>query len=229
MNCRDARLRMTGSRRDGTPIEQDHELQKHLKVCPACAREAKIDSKLRLMLETAAKGDEQQIPSQLEMKRLVSARLSSPATAKRHQMVEAFQRLRFLMWRHPARGIALGLTAVLLAFVSLVPFKYTHTLGYDLSLGGVCQEYAENDEEICSMLSRLGLHDAGVDVLGCDSTCSLQIIDLNNREEARLVVAAFESLCPDRITSNVVPVVSRGSSSLLDRANQRLFVGEQGS
>ncbi len=229
MNCRDARLRMTGSRRDGTPIEQDHELQEHLKGCPACAREAEINSKLRQMLENAARGDEAQIPSQLEMERLVSARLASPATAKRHPFIETFQAFRYSIWRHPARGVALGLTVVVLAFVSLIPFNYTHTLGYDLALAGVCEEYAENDEQICAMLSGLGLDDAGVDVLGCDSTCSLQIIDLNSREEVRLVVAAFENLCPDRITSNVVPVVSKGSSSLLNRANQKLFVGEQGS
>ena len=73
-----------------------------------------------------------------------------------------------------------------------------------------------DDNIICDMLYSMGLLEAAVDVLGCDSTCSLLIFDLKSREEAQLVVAAFHQVDDDHVKTDVIPVFSPASGPTAD-------------
>jgi hypothetical protein len=111
---------------------------------------------------------------------------------------------------------------VALAF-ALVPFNYHEIISYDIRFGGVSPDLVQEDDRLCEMLSTLGLHEAGVDVLGCDTTCAVRIIDLKSAEEIELVTTALKVASSDRVTMTVTPVRTSGSATLLDRAQDKIF------
>jgi hypothetical protein len=114
------------------------------------------------------------------------------------------------------------MVAVILVVVTFVPFTRYRTVGYDLNLHNVSLELAQNDEHICELLARLGLVDAGVDLKGCDTTCSLAILDLKSEREAHLVVGAIARLSETDLSSSITPIRTKSSQSLLGQANDLL-------
>ena len=209
MRCHEAESRLTGSRRDISAIGNDPELAQHLKECPRCAEYARAAG----LLERALSGlteDGREYPVPLtQMRNRVEARVA--------------RRRRVPVWlRKPALSLA-GAVAVGFLIVSLVPFEYGETIGYDIRFGGVSPELVQEEEHICDMLSTLGLDEAGVDMLGCDTTCSLRILDLKSAEEVELVSTALRQANPDRLTVHVTPLRTTGSRTLLNRAQDKIF------
>lgn len=228
MRCSEARRRLTGSRREEASTVEDRELLAHLASCPACAREAEAARAMKAVFAASAADDATAMIPQTEQQRLIEARISNRSSlADRARAWLAGW--RYLYWRRPAWSLSLGVTVAALAVVAFVPFSYNRTLGYDIAFAGVCQEVALDDEQICDMLHSLGLGEAAVDLEGCDSVCNLNIICLRSEEEVRLVTSALEKMCKTEITSSVIPMVDRASSSLLHRANEKVFRVGQGS
>jgi hypothetical protein len=73
------------------------------------------------------------------------------------------------------------------------------------------------------MLFEMGLMEAAVDVIGCDTTCSLLIFDLKTRTEAQLVAAAFSSIDSLNLNTDVVPVHTTVTRSLWHRVNEGIL------
>jgi hypothetical protein len=115
-------------------------------------------------------------------------------------------------------AVATPLAVAVLAVFTLVPFTYHQTVGYDVTLAGVSRDMAVDDEIVCDLLHTLGLTEAAVDVHGCDTTCSLSILDLKTRGEAQLVVGAIARLSESAVTTDIVPIRARTSGSLLEKA-----------
>ena len=115
------------------------------------------------------------------------------------------------------------MVATLIAALTLIPFQYDQTIGYEVAFAGVERELVEEDERVCDMLFALGLIEAAVDYLGCDTTCKLTVFDLKSKQEVQLVVAAFAHINPMDLNTNVIPVRATVSGSLLDRANERIL------
>jgi len=228
MRCSEARRRLTGSRRDDLSVLKDRDLLDHLASCPACAREAEAARLMKAVFEGSATDDSLAMLPQEEQRQLVEARAYDHKNLA-DRVGAWLSGLHYLWWRRPTRSVSIGLAAAALAVVTFVPFSYDRTLGYDIAFAGVCQEVALDDEKICDMLHSLGLGEAAVDLGECDSVCCLNIICLRSEEEVRLVVSALERMCKTRVTSSVIPLVDRTSSSLLDRANDKVFRGGHGS
>ena|GEM_PF-1015640 len=224
MRCREARRRLTGFRK-GQPVDpEDRELLDHLAECADCAREARAMGTLRQMLLAASEDDATHVTPVSAQKDIVEVRA---AQAGRGTL---WTRFLWFSMEHGGRnrlryGIGVGVAVALLAVVSLVPFKYDHTVGYDIAFAGVCMELGDDDERMCDVLYELGLEEADIDVWGCDSTCELIVIDLKSEQEVGMVVAAFNGLCPVDPVADVIPVVTSTSGSLLHQANERIFTG----
>lgn len=216
MRCREARHRLTGSGLDDAALRHDQELMEHLKNCPECAEYAEAAGTLRQMLTAASSNDSENVVPMSQQRELVERRLAEPA-GRAADMHGHRRRLRY--------GIGIAVGAVVLVLASLIPFGYDRTIGYDVAFGGVCEEVAFDDEKICDLLYDLGLDQADIGAAYCDTTCSLRIIELRSLEEAELVVQAFSGLCKIDPTADVIPVVERGSGSLLDQANEKIFTG----
>jgi len=124
--------------------------------------------------------------------------------------------------RQPVVGLSM-LVAVLALAAALVPIEYYQTIGYDIRFAGVRPELVEEEEHICNILASLGLDEAAVDLLGCDSTCSLRILDLKSSDEVELVSSAMRSANRSQLTVKVTPLRRAASRTLLDRAQDQLF------
>jgi hypothetical protein len=176
------------------------------------------------MLLAASENDAANVIPMLAQKNVVEARASQSARGM------LWRRLFWFAMEHGERnrlqyGIGVGVAVALLTFVSLVPFRYDHTIGYDVAFAGVCREVGIDDERICDVLYGLGLEEADIDVSECDSTCDLTVVDLKSEQEVGMVVAAFNGLCTDDPVADVIPVVTSTSGSLLRQANERIFTG----
>jgi hypothetical protein len=73
------------------------------------------------------------------------------------------------------------------------------------------------------MLYELGLFEADVAVLSCDTTCHVQVIALKSLEEAQMVVSAFDQVKCTGCSSDIIPVRIDKSGSLLERAGRDIL------
>lgn len=219
MRCREAQSRISGSRREAGKLHDDVELQQHLRSCPKCAEEARAAGLLESLFEVGTESDRVDLLTLEQVKRRVERVVDHPTPAER----AARRRLVQPWWlRKPVIGMSM-LAAVMALAASFVPLEYYQTIGYDIRFGGVRPELVEGEDHICDMLSSLGLDDASVDVLGCDSTCSLRILDLKTSEEVNLVASALRNVNRSHLTVKVTPLRRAASGTLLDRAHSRLF------
>jgi hypothetical protein len=215
MHCREAQSRLNAMLAGETVDSTDAALNQHLAVCSACARQWRAARQMRSMLDQAATEDDAPVKPLSLQRKLVEQRQAVSGALSR-------------WWRRRHQpGLTAGLVglaaAVLLAAV--VPFADYHTVGYDVELDGVSEYLAGDHEQLCDLLFTLDLPDAAVDVSGCDSTCHVLVWDLKSPDEVRLLVRTVSYLSEHRVTSNVTPVVTRTSRTLLDRAQRKLFEG----
>jgi hypothetical protein len=210
MNCTEARNRIDTSI-DCQALTDDTLLQEHLKNCADCRAYAETSSIFEQALQTAAVDDTVPGLTLDEQRRQVEYRLKTHRTAVRSS--------RHHLLSRPAWRLTVSAATIALATFLFIPFTRYQTVGYDLSVDGTCLDVALNHEGMCEMLGRLGLVDAGVDLIGCDTACCVSILDLKTEHEARMVVGAMNRLCQKNLTSNIIPIRTKSSRTLLERAN----------
>jgi hypothetical protein len=222
MRCREAKRRLTDSRRESKSLGEDKELLAHLAQCAHCAECARATGMLERVIEAAREGDSLAVTPLAEQRKLVEARLAAARRIQSNQTLPA--RLVTVLRSHRALSAAASVVVAALLVVTLVPFQYDHTIGYEVAVEGVHQNLVDDDNNtICNLLYGLGLIEADVDVLGCDSTCALTVYHLKSRSEAQLVIAALTRINPVSLTTDVKPVRATTSGSLLERANDKLL------
>jgi hypothetical protein len=231
MQCRQARLRLKAIQREGSDISADRELLDHLKNCPDCARDWQGAKTLRQLLTAGRIDDAAGAMSLARQKAEIEARLAGAAGVKPGRGRPGSLIPRFLR-RRPTLSFGTVVSVMLLLILALVPFKYHQTVGYTIRMEGVHHQLVGDIEKICDMLMAMGLKDAEVNILGCDTTCGgsdmhvcdttckLVILELKTREEAERVVAAFARIEPSDLTTSIEPIRTSASGSLLDQANQ---------
>jgi len=218
MRCQEARKRIDA--REGYPagMSDDPDLGNHLQTCDACRRYAALSGAMQKVYAFARVDDTAETKSIDGQRREVEGRLRTPDRFVR--------RARRSFFRKPAFGLSVSVAVAALLVLALVPFSYYQTVGYDLNLRGVSRHLAHDDEQICELLVGLGLVDAGVDVKGCDTTCSLAILDLKTETEAHLVAGAIARLNETDLTTSIVPIRARSTRSLLEQANDLIRRGD---
>jgi len=234
MRCHEARLRIARYHRQREKIESDRELLEHLKQCPACAHDLKADENLSRLLNAAGADDTSNVVPLEQQKAHVIAKAGEMTRRSNSPMATVFRPFGIFK-RKPALGLGTALAVIILAVIALVPFQFHRTVGYTITMNGVNMELAGDIDRICGMLSNLGLEDALVDIIGCDTicsktefhecdtTCSLMIVELKTREEAERVAAAFARFDSEDLKTSIRPVRARTSSTLLDHANETLL------
>jgi hypothetical protein len=222
MHCREARRRLTGSRRSAAELAQDRELLEHLERCPNCARDALAAETLRQMLSAGKSNDTIDVVPLTDQRKLVEARVARGSIGQSHR--EATVNLPGnSLARHPLIGAGAIATVVIVVLLALVPFGYHRTVGYEIAFAGISPELVEDGDQICDVLYALGLAEAAVDVIGCDTTCNVLVFDLKSKHEAQLVVAVLERMNRSDLDADLIPVRTRSSGSLLEQANQKLL------
>jgi hypothetical protein len=211
MRCREAKSRLSRTAALDAP---NSELQEHLRVCPKCAEEARLAETMQSILDAASVDDRAAMPPLAEARARIEA-------AERRQTASRKETRRVSI-RRPLIGFGLAVAAALAVFL-LVPFEYQQTIGYEVDVAGVHPGLVEDDITLCDMLYTLGLAEADVDILGCDTTCKVQVLHLKSRDEVQLVLAAFNSINSESVTADIRPIQETSSSSFLSRSRDDLL------
>jgi hypothetical protein len=203
----------------------DLELQEHLHICRECAEYARVSELLQTALAAAQTDDSFNIVSIEQQRERVEQRLRARGLRARQAIAVTNLSPRWFFFLRPS--VRWSLSAVTLALLALVfiPFNHYHTVGYDLSVDGVSRELALNHEQMCEILTKLGLVEAGVEVLACDTTCCVSILDLKSEREAHLVAGAIARLSETDLTTNIVPIRAKSSRTLIEQANELIRRG----
>lgn len=226
MRCREARNRIDLLGQSQVEAGSERELRDHLESCPSCTKYAELSGLLDTAL-AAARADDVSKVVPLELQRLqVERRIQTPLRQPGRQTAVPRWSALWSWFLRPGIRWGVSAAAVVLLALAFVPFTQYRTVGYNVSLDGVSRELALNHERICDLLTKLGLLEAGVDVIGCDTTCSVAIFDLKSEREAHLVVRAIARLGESDLTTNIVPIRAKSSRTLIEQANDLIRHGE---
>lgn len=222
MPCDETQQRISEHEQAGTDPSTDPSLLDHLQACSHCRSEAQAAGLLTRVLETVGEADTSDITPFQEARQRTEAQAASshdrsPVTDR------ARSRPSLLRWWRPARIVYASVALAALLVVTLIPFQYDKTIGYAVAFAGVEKELAEDHEFICDLLYDLGLVEADVDVLGCDSTCNVQVVELKSLEEAQMIVNALARINSAELSSDIISVRESASASLLERVGRDLL------
>ena len=221
MHCDQAQRRLNEHEKAGTDPSKDPSLVDHLQTCSSCAEDAQAADLLARVLEVTGEDDTVDVAPFMEARRRVEAQAATGA----RDSVSDRARSRFSigrLWR-PTRLVYASVALAALVALTLIPFHYDKTIGYAVAFAGVERELVKDNEVICDMLYDLGLLEADVDLLGCDTTCAIQVLELRTLEEAQRVVAALARINNAELSSDIIPVREGASASLLERAGRDLL------
>ncbi|MDH4155797.1 MAG: T9SS type A sorting domain-containing protein [candidate division Zixibacteria bacterium] len=225
MRCHEARRRIVEAYGSQSGNRQDEGLHEHLRQCCDCAAYARAELMLQRDLKLVTiRDDADEIPFNL-LRTRVEARacLSAQPSKEKHLMNTLTNQLK----GRPRLGISLAMAVAVLAFVTLVPFKFERTVGYDVAIAGVDKKLAMDSQKVSELLAALGLDDATFEVGDCEATCQLNISELKSQEDVQVVVAAFNQLGHCEL-KNVSEICGEDPSSLLDHVKRMVFVKRAG-
>lgn len=222
MHCDQVKRRLNEHDLAGTDPSKDPSLVDHLQSCVRCSDDARTAGLLTQVLKRVSDDDTAAIRPFLEARRKVEAQAVSTGgrTTGSDRSRSGFSVGR---WLRPARVVYASVALAALLVVTLIPFQYDQTVGYAVSFAGVERELVRDNELICDMLYDLGLVEADVDLLGCDTTCAIQVLELRTIEEAHLVVNALAQINRAALSSDIIPVRKGASASLLERVGRDIL------
>nr|NIV12162.1 T9SS type A sorting domain-containing protein [Fodinibius sp.] len=91
-------------------------------------------------------------------------------------------------------GITIALGIIVLAFITLIPFKIQETVGYEVAFAGVDENLVVDQQKAQMFLTQLGLDSAELEVSDCDKTCKVHVYNLKSEGEVELVITAFDEM-----------------------------------
>jgi hypothetical protein len=200
----------------------DRELKKHLLTCAECAAFARAEQAMCRDLETASADDNTDDIPLSELRTRVEARADSFRQAKTKEiqfMSAVIKQIR----KRPSFGVTLGIAVVVLAFITLIPFSFDNTVGYEVAIAGVNKDLAMDSEKINELMSALGMEGVKVDVGDCEATCVLKISDLESEGEVDVVVAAFDEL-GNCVLEDISEIHDDETMTILQKAHKNMFI-----
>jgi len=231
MRCRDARAIIAGLKNRIAGLTERHELIEHLRECPRCARDFWADKTLQDILAEAAVDDTKDIMPLDRIRNDIEIKAGQPGSSaplRRPSWIK-------LVFAKPTLSFTTVLAILVIAIAALVPFEFSHTVGYTVTMDGIHKNLAGDIERVCNILSAVGLEDTEVDILSCDSTCRgadtircdprcrLKFVDLKSEEEVDRIIDAFSHYSPDRVTSNIITIRATSTRTLLHKANEAIL------
>ncbi|MCX6834747.1 MAG: hypothetical protein NTW07_06365 [candidate division Zixibacteria bacterium] len=226
MRCHEARKRIDVLDQNENSPYADTYLQDHLDICEDCRKYAVLSGAMERMIATARVDDTVAMKPMEQQRSEIESRLKSSPDTQLRTAAGVFLRTKRPFYKLPALRLGVAAATVVLVALVFVPFSYYQTVGYDLNLQGVSRHLAYSDEQICELLSGLGLIEVGVDVKGCEATCSLAIFGLKTETEANMVAGAIARLSEPGLTTSIVPIRARSTRNLLEQANELIRRGD---
>jgi hypothetical protein len=194
-------------------FEGDKNLLEHLGKCPECAAYAEAIS---VMTDALASEKEAHDTGATPMP-LIRSRLESLMKEKAKKENSTMAAIKKQINRRPRLIAGMGLAVTAFLFLTLVPFSYTKTIGYEVVFEGVDHAGMMPADRLENALSKLGFNDLSLDCR--DDYCRLAL--LPTRDRARMAAAAFKRLVEIDATPSVKAVTRTVSGSLYAQALEK--------
>lgn len=226
MRCSEAKRRLSQRPLDRAKQVDDLKLREHLQECSGCSRHAAALEALNRDLAMASVHDTDGGLPLSFIKSRVEARASitSSGKIKENPLMAAFTKS---FRKRPRVSVSIVTAVVVLAFLTLIPFKLDRTVGYEVAVAGVDKALALDGDRVTALLNQLGLEGAAVDVTDCAATCNVIIRELKSQKDADLVAAAFKSGGGTNVNLEIIcdirKIIGEESGSLLNHANNMVF------
>lgn len=206
----------------------DPELLRHLQECHSCARLVEAEGLMATAFSKASDVDPLQLPT-LESLRLgvgSRLRLAQGTAIKEPRLMDTIKQ----QVRSRSRlGIGVSIALATILFLTLMPFAFERTIGYEVAFAGVDERLALNDEGLTEFLLRLGVKGAKFDVSDCDKVCNVKVTNLQSLDDARLVQAAFKKLDSVVVVKDVSEIRGEARGSALRAVIYELGLAGDGS
>jgi len=184
MDCKKAMQQLNDA--DG---RHNPELLKHLEACPACARAARAAKIIDDSFRTAASGPDEPVTPFAVLR----SRIEQKA-AKNQKEYSLMEKAQTHLSLRPRLYAGLIFAAAAFLFITLVPFSYTITTGYEAVATNVDQAQPISAKQLVNAMTTLGFADARVNLERADNGYSYRITNLPDWSAGRQAAAVLAAL-----------------------------------
>jgi len=193
--------------------ELDREVTEHIKLCPSCARAAEAAGALKNALDAAVSNDIGPVTPFDRVR-------ASVETADRERKESYMDKVRNQIGGRPKLVVGLGLAVAVFLFITLVPFSYTITVGYDVVYSDLDNFGRDQGDRLIGALNALGYNEAQVKM----TPGSLTIANLPDYMAAKEVSAAFGAVTGIEAVPELEPVTRTVSGSLYAQVRDKMKI-----
>jgi len=193
--------------------ELDREVTEHIKSCPSCARAAEAAGVLRNTLDAATNND---IGDATPFDRIRS-RTEAAVNARKENIME---KVKNQVGTRPRLIAGLGLAIVVFLFITLVPFSYTITVGYEVAFTNIENLEQIPAERVINAVKTLGYDKARIKVFPGQMT----IGNLPSYLAAKEVSAAVRTVTGIEAVPEIVPIRQTVSGSLYAQVMDKMKI-----
>jgi len=143
------------------------------------------------------------------------------AEAKQTTMEKIIVAIQTSIHSRPVLWIAGVLGTLALFFIALVPFSYTQTVGYSVSVAGLGEHLRTPPELLSAAMTASGLTDIKVSSTVNNGVESYVFAPLGSETEAHDLAGALVALTDADVEPTVKPIHRKGSATLLAQATER--------
>ncbi len=194
----------------------DTDIRDHLLACPSCAREAEAAGTLARIF--ASSRGEVPVPSLASVQKRVESRLTNQTTWEKivHNIIDTYS-------ARPRLALGFAATMAVLLFITLVPFSYTRTTGFQATISVAADQPPVSPKLAEGVLKALGYAEATVELRDGEA---LTVSNLPNESEARLIGRTIAQLSGSEADAQVTPVKEVKRTPLLAQVVDRVRLTE---
>ncbi len=207
MRCSEVKRRLSERSAVG-----DSDVRDHLLSCSSCAREAEAAGVIARIL--ASNRGEEPVPSLASVRKRVESRLANQTVLEK-----IVDNIKDTYNARPKLAIGFAATLAVLLFVTLVPFSYTRTTGFQatISVAADAEQFSPKLAE--GALVAMGYEEATVELRDGEAWT---VSNLPSEKEAYILGRTIAQLSGSESEAQVAPVTENKRTPLLAQLVERL-------
>jgi hypothetical protein len=220
MRCHKARQRIEALGADAEKIAAEKELSEHVRQCPQCTALIQAENLLRQDFKAAPEiAHNSHIPLTI-LKRKVEA--AADLVTKNGGGASREKGIMSRLIRKPRYSISIAAVAIALLAVLVIPLSFDNNFGYEVAIAGVDRELALDEDKVCELLRSIGIDNCEFEVGDCEQTCKLKVFDLKDKDEMKVVCAAFDAM-GNCVVEDIYEVDKNGSVVIDDSDREHIL------
>ena len=215
MRCKEVRMWMNAG--DGEPSPA---IIQHIADCPSCARVAQADHLLRQLLSSLTQ-DELVAPLAVYRQRV------GEVAGKQSVMEKIMLRIKDQITQRPRLLAGATMAVVAFLFVTLVPFSFTHTAGYIVSVEDTATTEKVTVEDVEKAIEAAEVSDVSLVVTRAGDINTYTISELPNLKVANRVAVAIRKSVDRAIELHVEPNIKVMSGPIYAQVVRRVVTEKE--